>query len=209
MRKTYAFVSLLAIVTIALARPSFAEDRRTPASASAPKPPISASRTRTAKSSTSTIHLARSSFWNGPIPNAPSSSGTMPRKTMLTLNRPISGQRRRLARDQFQLFRHQRLRQTVGDRAEHFLSRSERSSGATGHAYHATNTPNMYIIGTDGTLLYQGGIDNDPARRHVQRQDQLCSPGTGRNPRRQKRLRSADQALRLQREVQGLGSRPV
>jgi len=36
------------------------------------------------------------------------------------------------------------------------------SSGATGHAYHATNTPEMYILGTDGTLLYQGGIDNDP-----------------------------------------------
>lgn len=36
------------------------------------------------------------------------------------------------------------------------------STGATGHAYHATNTPEMYIIGTDGTLLYQGAIDNDP-----------------------------------------------
>jgi peroxiredoxin len=36
------------------------------------------------------------------------------------------------------------------------------SSGATGHAYHATNTPHMFIIGTDGTLLYQGAIDNDP-----------------------------------------------
>lgn len=36
------------------------------------------------------------------------------------------------------------------------------ASGATGHAYHATNTPDMYIIGTDGTLLYSGAIDNDP-----------------------------------------------
>jgi peroxiredoxin len=36
------------------------------------------------------------------------------------------------------------------------------SSGATGHAYGATNTPNMFIIGTDGTLLYRGAIDNDP-----------------------------------------------
>jgi peroxiredoxin len=36
------------------------------------------------------------------------------------------------------------------------------SSGTTGHAYHATNTPNMFIIGTDGTLLYEGAIDNDP-----------------------------------------------
>jgi peroxiredoxin len=36
------------------------------------------------------------------------------------------------------------------------------ASGATGKAYHATNTPNMFIIGTDGTLLYKGAIDNDP-----------------------------------------------
>jgi peroxiredoxin len=36
------------------------------------------------------------------------------------------------------------------------------SSGSTGHAYHATNTPNMFIIGTDGNLLYEGAIDNDP-----------------------------------------------
>jgi peroxiredoxin len=36
------------------------------------------------------------------------------------------------------------------------------ASGATGHAYHATNTPHMFIISPDGTLLYQGAIDNDP-----------------------------------------------
>jgi peroxiredoxin len=36
------------------------------------------------------------------------------------------------------------------------------STGATGHAYGATNTPDMYIIGKDGTLLYKGAIDNDP-----------------------------------------------
>jgi len=31
-----------------------------------------------------------------------------------------------------------------------------------GKAYHATNTPEMFIIGADGTLLYKGAIDNDP-----------------------------------------------
>jgi len=36
------------------------------------------------------------------------------------------------------------------------------ASGATGKAYHATNTPEMYIISTGGTLLYEGAIDNDP-----------------------------------------------
>jgi peroxiredoxin len=36
------------------------------------------------------------------------------------------------------------------------------ASGSTGKAYHATNTPDMFIIGTDGTLMYKGAIDNDP-----------------------------------------------
>jgi peroxiredoxin len=36
------------------------------------------------------------------------------------------------------------------------------SSEATGKAYHATNTPDMYVIAADGTLVYSGAIDNDP-----------------------------------------------
>jgi len=35
------------------------------------------------------------------------------------------------------------------------------AAGTTGHAYGATNTPEMYVIGKDGTLLYKGAIDND------------------------------------------------
>jgi peroxiredoxin len=33
---------------------------------------------------------------------------------------------------------------------------------AAGKEYHATNTPEMFIVGTDGALLYKGAIDNDP-----------------------------------------------
>jgi peroxiredoxin len=33
---------------------------------------------------------------------------------------------------------------------------------SVGKAYHATNTPEMFIIGGDDTLLYKGAIDNDP-----------------------------------------------
>ena len=36
------------------------------------------------------------------------------------------------------------------------------ASGTVGKAYGAKTTPNMFIIGKDGTLLYSGGIDNDP-----------------------------------------------
>jgi peroxiredoxin len=35
------------------------------------------------------------------------------------------------------------------------------ASGTTGHAYGATNTPEMYVVGKDGKLLYKGAIDND------------------------------------------------
>lgn len=35
------------------------------------------------------------------------------------------------------------------------------ASGTVGHEYGATNTPEMYVIGKDGTLLYKGAIDND------------------------------------------------
>lgn len=35
------------------------------------------------------------------------------------------------------------------------------ASGTVGHEYDATNTPEMYVIGKDGKLLYKGAIDND------------------------------------------------
>jgi len=36
-------------------------------------------------------------------------------------------------------------------------------SGAVGQAYGAKTTPHMFVIGKDGTLLYQGAIDDDPS----------------------------------------------
>ena len=35
-------------------------------------------------------------------------------------------------------------------------------TGAVGHAYGATNTPNMFVIDEAGTLRYRGAIDNSP-----------------------------------------------
>ncbi|HMN42556.1 MAG TPA: redoxin domain-containing protein [Phycisphaerales bacterium] len=37
-------------------------------------------------------------------------------------------------------------------------------SGATGHAYGATNTPHVFVIGTDGKIAYKGAIDNGDFR---------------------------------------------
>jgi hypothetical protein len=35
-------------------------------------------------------------------------------------------------------------------------------AGTVGRAYGATNTPHMYVIDPEGTLIYKGGIDNSP-----------------------------------------------
>jgi peroxiredoxin len=35
-------------------------------------------------------------------------------------------------------------------------------SGTVGHAYGATNTPNLFVISPAGTLVYRGAIDNSP-----------------------------------------------
>jgi peroxiredoxin len=35
-------------------------------------------------------------------------------------------------------------------------------SGDVGHAYHATNTPNMFVVDDKGVLVYRGAIDNSP-----------------------------------------------
>jgi peroxiredoxin len=35
-------------------------------------------------------------------------------------------------------------------------------TGDVGHAYGATNTPNMFVIDSNGVLAYRGAIDNEP-----------------------------------------------
>jgi hypothetical protein len=38
-------------------------------------------------------------------------------------------------------------------------------SGSAGHAYNATNTPQMAVVDAKGTLVYQGALDNNPLGR--------------------------------------------
>jgi peroxiredoxin len=35
-------------------------------------------------------------------------------------------------------------------------------TGDVGHAYHATNTPHMFVVDDKGVLVYRGAIDNSP-----------------------------------------------
>jgi peroxiredoxin len=55
-------------------------------------------------------------------------------------------------------------------------------SGTVGHAYGATNTPHMFVIGKDGKVLYAGAIDNSP-------------DGEGQSPQSGKLVNYVDQAL--------------
>lgn len=41
-------------------------------------------------------------------------------------------------------------------------------SGDVGHAYDAKTTPHMYVIDSEGTVVYNGAIDNDPPGRMAQ-----------------------------------------
>lgn len=43
------------------------------------------------------------------------------------------------------------------------------NSGEVGKKYGAKTTPHMYIIDKEGTLVYQGGIDNDPSGNKADR----------------------------------------
>lgn len=54
--------------------------------------------------------------------------------------------------------------------------------GAVGHAYGATNTPQMYVIDTTGKLVYRGAIDNSP-------------DGEGQSPQGGPLVNYVDQAL--------------
>jgi peroxiredoxin len=54
--------------------------------------------------------------------------------------------------------------------------------GRVGHAYGATNTPYMYVVNAQGTLIYRGAIDNSP-------------DGEGESPTGGKLVNYVDEAL--------------
>jgi peroxiredoxin len=56
-------------------------------------------------------------------------------------------------------------------------------TGEVGRKYGATNTPQMYVIGPDGTLAYAGAIDNSP-------------DGEGESPEGGKLVNYVDEALK-------------
>ena len=55
------------------------------------------------------------------------------------------------------------IEKKVGAHATHRLLNPE---GSVGKSYGAATTPHMFIIDTNGTLVYAGAIDSDPSARH-------------------------------------------
>src|SRR5579883_1162180 len=43
------------------------------------------------------------------------------------------------------------------------------ASGKVGHAYGAKTTPHMFVVGKDGTILFDGGIDDDKSGKKDRR----------------------------------------
>jgi peroxiredoxin len=56
-------------------------------------------------------------------------------------------------------------------------------TGATGHAYGARTTPHMFIVDAQGTIAYNGAIDDDPSGRKA-KAERLNYVGNGLNAER-------------------------
>jgi hypothetical protein len=90
-------------------------------------------------------------------------SGNMPRLQQeerskgvvwLTINSSAPGNEGNLPTDQIEKFLN-------GDHASPTAYLRD-PSGSVGHLYGAKTTPHMFVINSDGKLIYEGGIDNKP-----------------------------------------------
>jgi peroxiredoxin len=162
MRKIYALASLLAMVMIALAARSFAEDQNDSGVAIGAKAPDFSLQDQNGKVVSLHDSLGKVVVLEWTNPNCPIVQRHYAAKTMLTLY----GQYQDkgvvwLAINSSNFATNDSDKQWATEQNIAYPVLND-ASGATGHAYHATNTPDMYIVGTDGALLYQGAIDNDP-----------------------------------------------
>jgi hypothetical protein len=147
MRKIYALASLLAMVMIALAARSFAEDQNDSGVAIGAKAPDFSLQDQNGKVVSLHDSLGKVVVLEWTNPNCPIVQRHYAAKTMLTL---------------YGQYQDKGVVWLAINSSNFAYPVLNDASGATGHAYHATNTPDMYIVGTDGALLYQGAIDNDP-----------------------------------------------
>jgi hypothetical protein len=72
----------------------------------------------------------------------------------LTINSAATGRQGSMPPDQIEKF----LSDEHADPTAYLLD----GAGTVGHLYGAKTTPHMFVIGPDGKLIYEGGIDNKP-----------------------------------------------
>jgi peroxiredoxin len=162
MRKIHAFVSLVALMSIALAARGLADDQKDAGVNIGAKAPDFSLQDQNGKVVSLHDSLGKIVVLEWTNPECPIVQRHYAAKTMLTLYSQFQDKGVVwLAINSSNFATNDSDKQWAAEQNISYPVLND-ASGATGHAYHATNTPDMYIVGTDGTLLYQGGIDNDP-----------------------------------------------
>ena len=162
MRKLYAFVSLVVLVSIALAARGLADDQKDVGVNIGAKVPDFSLQDQNGKGVSLHDFFGKVVVLEWTNPNCPIVQRHYAAKTMLNLYSQYQDKGVAwLAINSSDFATNDSDKQWATEQNIPYPVLND-ASGATGHAYHATNTPNMYIVGTDGTLLYQGAIDNDP-----------------------------------------------
>jgi peroxiredoxin len=162
MRKIYAIASLLALVSIVLVARSFADDQKDSGVSVGAKAPDFSLQDQNGKMVSLHDSLGKIVVLEWTNPECPFVQRHYAAKTMQTLASHYQDKNVVwLAINSGNSATNETDKQWATEQNIAYPILND-STGSTGHVYHATNTPEMYIIGTDGTLLYQGGIDNDP-----------------------------------------------
>ena len=161
MRKIYAFASLLALVSMALVARSFADDQKDAGVAIGAKAPDFTLQDQDGKTVSLHDFLGKTVVLEWTNSQCPIVQRHYREKTMQTLFTAFQEKNVVwLAVNSTNSATNDIDKQWAVEQNISYPVLND-STGTTGHAYHATNTPEMFIIGTDGNLLYMGGIDND------------------------------------------------
>ncbi|MGD0541799.1 MAG: thioredoxin family protein [Tepidisphaeraceae bacterium] len=163
MRKTtYALTSLLVLASIALIGRSFAEDQKDTGVSIGAKPPDFTLQDQNGKNISLHDFAGKIVVLEWTNPECPFVQRHYKEKTMQTLASQYQDKGVVwLAINSSNYATNDASKQWAEAQNISYPELND-SGGSTGKAYHATNTPHMFIVASDGTLAYEGAIDNDP-----------------------------------------------
>jgi peroxiredoxin len=160
MKKSYVFTSLLAIVAVALVARSYAEDQKAAGVAIGAKAPDFTLQDQTGKPVSLHDFTGKVVVLEWTNPKCPVVQGLYAKKTMQTLFNEYHEKNVAWLAVNSSYYATDDNDKAWADEQSIAYPVLNDSTGVTGKAYNATNTPNMYIVSPDGTLLYQGAIDD-------------------------------------------------